>query len=262
MIPVSAVIITKDEAHNVDRCLRSLDWAAEIVVVDSGSRDATPEICQRHGCRFISSPWLGFGPTKQLAVDQASHDWVLSVDADEEIGRDLRDQIGAVLAGPPAHAGYRVRRRNSYLGYPIRYSGWQNDFPLRLFQRSRGGFDQAAIHEQVKVKGSIGTLTGVLHHHPYPTIDHHLSKIPRYARLGAQRRIAAGKSMRLWDLVLRGPFKFFKMYLLRQGFRDGIPGLILAGLSAYAVALKYYLIWEMSASRSDAPQTGDDSARC
>jgi glycosyltransferase involved in cell wall biosynthesis len=254
MIPLSAVIITKNEADVIANCLDSLAWAAEIVVLDSGSRDATVEICRGRGCRVISSPWLGFGPTKQLAVTRARHDWVLSVDADEMVSAPLRIQIQETLAAAPLYSGYRLWRVSSYLGRPIRYSGWQRDFPLRLFDRRRGRFDEAQVHETVQLRGAPGTLCGALLHHPYPTLESHLTKIPTYARLGAEKRIAAGKSVGPLDLACRGPLKFIKMYLLGQGFRDGIPGLILAGLSGYAVALKYYLAWEMENAQAQPPK--------
>ena len=247
MTPISAVIITKNEAANIRKALDALQWVDEIVVVDSGSRDDTVEICREKGCRVITTTWRGFGPTKQFAVDQARHDWVLAVDADEEVSTALHAQIREVLATVPVHHGYCIHRISSYLGRFIRYSGWQKDYPLRLFNRGRGGFNDARVHEQVRIDGSVGTLAGPLYHYPYPDIASHLAKIPRYARLGAESRLAAGKGVSLMDLAFRGVFKFAKMYVLRQGFRDGVPGLILAGMSAYGVALKYYMAWEMGA---------------
>jgi len=147
---ISAAIITKNEERNIERCLRSLSWVNEIIIVDSGSTDTTLEICRKYNCDIITSKWLGFGKTKQLAVNKTSHDWVLSVDADEEISNDLALKIKLILQSNK-FAGYRIRRKSFYLGKLINYSGWQDDYPLRLFNKNFGNFDNSDVHEKVQL---------------------------------------------------------------------------------------------------------------
>lgn len=246
---LSAVIITRDEERNIARCLRSLAWVDEIVVVDSASTDGTREIAAEHGARVVDIPWQGFGPTKQAGVDAATHDWVLSIDADEEVTPELRAAIEAALADP-AHHGWFIRRRSFYLGRAIRHSGWHDDAPLRLFHRGHGRFDDKQIHEAVHVDGAVGVLDGLLLHHTYPDLASHLAKIDTYSALTARQLHDRGRRASIVSAILRGNWKFWSMYVMRLGFLDGREGLVLAFMSAYGITLKYLRLWELGARGS------------
>jgi glycosyltransferase involved in cell wall biosynthesis len=239
---LSVVIVAKNEAVNIAACLESVAWADEIVVLDSGSADDTQELCRRAGCRVIEEPWLGFGPSKRRAVEAASHDWILSVDADERVSKPLAARIRETL-GCPAFPGYRIRRRSHYLGKPVRFSGWQYDRPLRLFDRRAGNFNDRQVHERVVLNGPAGVLEESLFHHPYPTLESHIAKMTRYAFLGASGIPARRRTATRWGAILRGQHKFLKMYLFQLGFLDGWTGLVLAKNSAFGAYLKYLKQW-------------------
>lgn len=242
---LSVVIITKNEEHNIGRCLASLDWADEIVVVDSGSRDRTMDIAREYGARIIETPWLGFGKTKQLAVDAVSHDWVLSIDADEEVPKPLVGEIKDILEYP-VKQGYRIARRSFYLNRPVKFSGWRNDAPLRLFNRKHGRFNGKILHESVELATRPGKVNAHMRHYSYPTLSSHLLKIGSYSRLGAKQLLKKEKKVNPVFACLRGLAKFMNMYLLKLGFLDGKEGLVLAVLSSYGVTLKYLQLWEFN----------------
>jgi len=243
---LSVTVITKDEAPNISRCLESVRWSDEIVVVDSGSTDATIEICRAFPCRVIQSEWRGFGPMKQYAVEQASNDWILSVDADEVVTTVLASSLSALMQSGPSSSAFRIRRRSYYLGKPIRFSGWQHDCPIRLFDRRLGTFNDRILHESVIVGGPVDTIRdGVLMHYPYPTISSHLVKMDRYSALAAQDLFAQGRSTCIPMAAARGMAKFIKMFVLRAGVLDGSAGFVLAVNSSFGVYLKYLRLWEL-----------------
>jgi len=242
---LSAVIISKDEEKNIGMCLASLQWVDEIVVVDSGSTDRTMEIAREYGARVIDTPWLGFGKTKQLAVDAATHDWVFSIDADEEVTELLRCKIQSILENP-RDQGYRIARRSYYLGRPIRFSGWQSDAPLRLFNRKHGWFNDKIIHESVEMASKPGIINAHMHHYTYPSISSHFAKIESYSELGAKQLLKKGKKANLVSACSHGVMKFIKMYLLKLGFLDGKEGFVLAVISSFGVSLKYLRLWELT----------------
>lgn len=243
MNKISAVIIAKNEEKNLPRCLSALTWADEIVVVDTGSSDRTKEIVVQFGCRLCTSDWLGFGLTKQFAVEKASNNWVLVVDADEEVTKTLQVAIKKILQNPQ-YVAYRVLRCSYYLGRLIRYSGWQHDYTLRLFNRNEAAFNELSVHESVRTDKPIGKIDAILLHHTYPTLEMHLQKMELYANLGAENLFKKGKKSSILMAILRGVSKFFKMYLLKKGFLDGKEGLVLAIMSSFGVFLKYLKLWE------------------
>jgi glycosyltransferase involved in cell wall biosynthesis len=249
MIPLSVAIVTLNEESNLRRCLESIKWADEIVVVDSGSTDRTKEICLSYGCKFIESPWLGFGKTKQLAVANTTHDWVLSIDSDEEITPLLKQEIIALLQTEPAYQGYRIKRDSFYLGKIIRHCGWNKDYTLRLFNKQNGNFNDKIVHEFVDVKGRIAYLKNTMLHYTYPTLDSHINKMTRYARLGAEQIQSKGRKATILTAIIRGKCKFLKMYFLQSGFLDGREGFLLSLNSGWGVYLKYITLWEMNKSK-------------
>jgi len=236
---ISASIITKNEEHNIQRCLDSIQWVDEVVVVDSGSTDKTLEICRSYNCKIIETEWLGFGRTKQLAVDAATYEWVLSIDADEEVTTALKDTILATLNKPKAD-GYTIKRSSYYLKRLIKYSGWQNDYPLRLFNKNAGQFNDAPVHETVVMNSNnLSSIEAPLFHYPYPTIESHIQKINLYSSLGANKLFQQGKQHTILFAFSSGGVKFIKMYIFKKGFLDGKEGFILSLLSAFGASLKY-----------------------
>ncbi|MDD3050245.1 MAG: glycosyltransferase family 2 protein [Candidatus Cloacimonetes bacterium] len=241
MNKLSVAIITKNEERNIGRCLKSVQWADEIVVVDSGSSDKTIDICQKFNCKIVETEWLGFGKTKQLAVNNCSHDWVLSIDADEELTTELQNRIKTILQNPDAE-GYYIKRMSFYLNKLIQHCGWNHDFPLRLFNRRNGSFNEKIVHEAIEVNGTVKKIKEVMFHYTYPTISFHIQKIDFYSTLGAER--ISDKRSSISKAVMRGLFKFIKMYIIQLGFLDGKIGFVLSVNSAYGVYLKYIKLWE------------------
>lgn len=244
---LSVVIITLDEESALPRCLDSVSFADEVLVVDSGSRDATLEVARSRGARVLTRPMTGFGEQKQFAVDQASGDWILSLDADEWLSPQLQQSIRKLLADPrQAHDGYRIFRRNIYLGRPMRFCGWYQPL-LRLFRNGRGRFDDKLVHEEIQVEGTIGLLDGDLMHVPYRDLSHHLSKMQRYALLDALETARRGRRVEGWraplHLLGRPAWKFLQKYFYQQGFREGMHGLVLCGMAAFGVFLVHAECW-------------------
>ena len=241
---ISAAIITKNEERNIARCLESLDWVDEIVVVDSGSTDRTLEICEEHCCRIIRTEWLGFGPTKQRAVDSVSNDWVLSIDADEEVTPGLAGEIQEILAQEEIKAGYKIRWLSMYLGKWIRHSGWNKQFKPKLFDRTKARFTDAVAHETVKIEGEVGKLKHALRHYTYPDLATVKSKMESQAEWGAQLLDQKGRRPSRLNAYTHSAWTFFRTYVLGAGFLDGHTGLTLAKNRAYMVYLKYIRHWQ------------------
>lgn len=230
MQPVSIVVIARNEERNLPRLLESVQgFADEVLVVDSGSTDGTVEVARALGARVLHRAWTGYGPQRRFAVAHASHDWILSLDADERATPPLLEAIRAELSRPAAElaAGYRIRFRHTALGRRVRFGAMWRDRRVRLFDRRRGGYDAAPVHERVAVDGPVGTLPGFCDHEGLLGAAQAREKLTRYARLKAEERFARGVRFRPWQL-LRWPAGFLKRYLLRLGFLDGAAGLSLA----------------------------------
>jgi glycosyltransferase involved in cell wall biosynthesis len=224
-LPLSAVLITKNAAGPLAACLESLAFCDEIVVVDSGSEDATVEIAERRGARLIQSEWRGFGPQKQFAVEQARHDWVLCIDADERVSENLRERIEAVLSAPSV-AGYRFARCNRFMGRYLRHGEGYPDWSLRLFNRRLARWSDDAVHEKVIADGEIGTLEGDLLHESAESLEAYLAKQNRYSTLAANEALERGKRASVAHLLLSPALRFIKFYIFRLGLLDGLPGLV------------------------------------
>jgi glycosyltransferase involved in cell wall biosynthesis len=238
MEKVTATIITKNEEANIERCLKSLDWVDEIVILDSGSTDRTLEICSRYDTKIIKTEWLGFGKTKKAVVNEASNNWIFSIDADEEVSSELKNKVKSILS-QPSHAGYKIKRHSYFLGKRIKYCGWSSDYPLRLFDRTKGNFNEKEVHESVEVQGSVITIIEPLNHYTYPTIGIQITKLNRYSDLQAGELIAAGKRYSVFTALFFAIIKFKTMYFLRLGFLDGKAGFLLCWNTAFSVYLKY-----------------------
>ncbi len=236
---LSVVVITKNEEHNIARCLESVSWADEIILIDSHSTDRTPEIARQYGAQVYAHPWRGFGYAKREGVKHAKYRWILSIDADEEVSPELAAEIKGILSNGTLYVGFYVPRRTNFLGRWIRHSGWYPDRVLRLFLKEKGNFDEAVVHEKARVDGETGQLSGELLHYSYPTLEHYLEKFNRYTTLGAEEAFRSGKGARWFDIVVRPPVAFIKHYISKQGFRDGLEGFVISAMSAVAVLVKY-----------------------
>lgn len=241
---LSVAIIAMNEAHRIGRCLRSVAFADEIVLVDSGSSDATVSIAREHGaCVIETADWPGFGPQKNRALAACRGRWVFSIDADEEVTPALRASIEAAVAAPSSQGGvngYWIRRSSSWCGRTVRFGDWRNDRVLRLFRREAARFSDDLVHERVECAPPLATLTGVLLHDSVDSKADALEKMHRYARLGADKLRARGRGG-LAAAWLHGAWTFVRGYLLRLGFLDGRAGLAIAVLNARGTWLRYRL---------------------
>lgn len=250
--PLSATIIARDAAHQIRPCLESVAFADEIVVVDSGSRDATPEIARALGARVIHQDWLGYGPQKQFAVEAARHDWVLALDADERVTPELRAAIEAALTAPRA-AGFEMARCNRFLGRWLRHGEGYPDWSLRLFDRRRARWSADPVHEKVLCDGPVARLSGDLLHESCDTLEAYLAKQNRYTSLQAELLYRQGRRAHLTQLLASPVARFVKFYLLRAGFLDGVPGLIHILIGCHNSFLKYAKLWERQQGKGQTP---------
>ena len=243
MPPVSVIVITKDAAAHIERALRSVAWADERIVVDAGSTDDTVALARQLADRVEARPWPGYGAQKNHAASLASHDWVLSLDADEAVTDALRAQIAALPAAPDA-AAFRMPRVTWYLGRWIRSTDWYPDRAVRLYDRRRARWDDRPVHEALLVDGSIANLAGELEHRPYANVAEHVTRMNHYTTLAATRMHADGREVRAWHLLVHPLAAFARNYVARRGVRDGVPGLIVSLLGSVYVLLKYVKLWE------------------
>jgi glycosyltransferase involved in cell wall biosynthesis len=252
-VKLTVTVITRNEASNIAAALESVSWADEIIVVDSHSSDDTVSIARRLATRVEVREWPGYSAQKNFAAGLASHDWILSLDADERVTPALAAEIRGVLAGAPPFHGYRVPRVAWYLGRWIRSTDWYPDYQLRLYDRRAGRWNERRVHESVVVEGPAGQLQNELQHHPYRNISHHLQTIDRYTTLAAEDWLAAGRRARAWRTFFYPRFAFLRNYVLKGGFRDGSAGLIVSLLNSYYVFLKFAKLWELENPSSRPP---------
>ncbi len=237
---LSVVIITKNEEPVIRRCLASVAWADEIVVLDAGSTDETVRIAQECGAQIhVSSDWRGFGPQKNRALDFATGNWVLSLDADEWVTPELRAEIERTVAAPGNNAAFRMPRLSSYCGRFMRHSGWWPDYVTRLFKRGAARFSDDLVHERLIVDGIIGALREPLRHEAIVDLDDALDKMNAYSTAGAMMQLERGKKASLVSAVWHGAWTFFRTYVLRAGFLDGREGFMLAVSNAEGAYYRY-----------------------
>ncbi|MEJ2347276.1 MAG: glycosyltransferase family 2 protein [Gammaproteobacteria bacterium] len=235
---ISVTLITLNEAGNVGDCLESVAWADEIIILDSGSTDGTPDICRKYTDRVYVTDWPGYGPQKNRALDYATGDWVLSIDADERVTDELRREIEQA-AGAAGHDAYSIPRSSSYCGRFLRHGGWWPDRVIRLFRRDKARFSDSIVHETVVVDGSVGQLCSPLLHYTYRTLDDVVSMINRYSSASAEAMYRAGKRGGLGRAIGHGAWVFLRTYVLRLGLLDGREGFMLAVSNAELAYYKY-----------------------
>jgi (heptosyl)LPS beta-1,4-glucosyltransferase len=246
---ISATVITFNEAANIQEACESLAWADEIVVVDSKSTDQTAQLAAQAGARVITRDWPGFALQKQFANDATAHDWIFSLDADERVSDHLRASIDGLRSTPPDQLadGYLISRRSFYQGRWINGGGWYPDRQLRLFKKSLGRWEGKHIHESVKIKGGrIEKLPGdILHYSVRDAAHHHRMIGERYAPLAARQMFESGQRTSAMKIATAAPLAFFRSFVLKAGFRDGLAGLSIASFAAHHAFLKHLMLSEM-----------------
>jgi glycosyltransferase involved in cell wall biosynthesis len=253
---LSVIIITKNEADNIQACLDSVRFANQWIIVDSGSTDNTVAIARAAGATVIeTADWPGFGPQKNRALDAADGDWILSLDADERIPEALRDEILAAMQAA-SHSSYALPRLSSFCGHFIRHAGWYPDYIVRLFKKEAGRFSGDLVHESVIVKqGTPGRLKTPIVHYSYVDDDAYLRKLGQYSSLGAQQAYAAGKRSSLSKAILHAFSAFLRSYVFKRGFLDGRAGVMVAISTAESTYHKYFklmLLSEADAAKNNA----------
>ncbi len=252
---ITALIPTYNEERNLRDCLDSVAWADEIFVVDSFSTDATPEIARQRGARFVQHEYVNSATQKNWAIPQATHPWVLIVDADERVTPELRDEILDILASPDSQDGYDIGRANHFLGQPVHYSGWQNDRCLRLFRRDKGRYQDRHVHADVIIEGGrVGHLRHKLLHYTFTSYEQYMKKFDQYTSWAARDRAQRTPVVRWHHLSLRPSARFLKQYFLRGGILDGKAGLIISSMAAFSVFMKYAKLWEIRENEKHAAE--------
>lgn len=246
---ISATVIALNEEAAIARALRSLTWADEIIVVDSGSSDKTIEIAESFGATVTHKDWTGFADQKQFAVDLAENNWIFSLDADEEVSPILQREIVNLKSSTDLPDGFKIPRLAFYMHRPIRHSGWYPDRQLRLFDRNKGRWKMVPVHESVEMNSGTrtGKLEGDIFHYSVQSAEHHHKMIgERYAPLAARAMFESGRTASFRKILFAGPSAFLRSYVLKAGFLDGLPGLAIANFAAHHAFLKQLLLLELN----------------
>jgi glycosyltransferase involved in cell wall biosynthesis len=243
-VPLSVVLITRNAAAQLPECLASVAFADDVVLVDSGSSDGTPDVAARYGARVVAKEWLGFGRQKQFAVEQAKHDWVLCLDADERVSKELAASLVRALEAPVSPV-YRMARCNRFLGRWLRHGEGYPDWSPRLFDRRQARWSDDAVHEKVLYAVTPGTLEGDLLHESAEDMARYLDKQNRYSSLAAEELHRRGRRAGVLELVLSPLVRFVKFYVLRLGFLDGLPGLVHISIGCMNSFHKYAKLIEL-----------------
>jgi glycosyltransferase involved in cell wall biosynthesis len=250
---VACAIVSFNEESNIQSCLESAKWMDEIILVDSFSTDRTTEIAQAYTNRIFQHPWKGFGEQKNFAIEQATRHWVFILDADERITPELRDEIENTLVSytPNGPVAFSVPRRNMFYGEWVRWGGAYPDLQIRLFQKGKAIYNDVEIHENLIVEGPIGNLKGHLEHYTERRIVDHFRKFSLYITLAAKEQAKSTAKVHWWNLQLNPLVTFIKKYCLKQGFRDGIRGIIYAGFASMYTFGKYAKLFELRCSSNN-----------
>ena len=249
---LSVYMITYNNEETVERALKSVTWADEIVIVDSFSNDRTLEIARKFTDKIYQRKWPGHRDQYQFAADLTTHDWIMFVDADEEVSPELAEEIQKELSGKVEGVdGFFVYRRTYYLGRWIRYGGWYPDGEIRLYRRNKGRWE-GGLHAKVVVDGTVKSLKNQYLHYTYRNISDQIQTIDKYSRIAAEDMEGQGRTFSLFTLLFHPPFRFIKDYFFKLGYRDGLPGLVIAVSTTYYVFIKYAKLWEqMRTQRGD-----------
>lgn len=243
---VSGIVVCFNEEKNIEKCLKSLLWADEIIVVDSYSTDNTVSICKKYTDKIYQREWPGINKQKEYAVSLSQNEWVFVLDADEMASEGLAKEILERLESDNnKFDGYMVKRHTYYLGKWIDHGGWYPDYKLRLFKKSKGYFGGEDPHDKIIVNGNVARLEGEIYHYTYENISHHIRTINNFSDVVSQKMLEKSEKFVLPKMLAKPLIKFFETYVYKLGFLDGIQGLIISVLSSYYVFLKYAKLWEL-----------------
>jgi len=243
MNKISVIIITKDEEKNISDCLRSVEWADEIIVVDSESSDRTVELTKQFTHKVFTQKWEGYVPQKRYALSLATNEWVLSLDADERITTELKDEIANLSPGD--FSGFKIRRKNFLLKKEITSCGWEKDYQLRLLKKDKSSFSDRLVHEKFIVDGKVGTLKNSMLHYTFSSFTDYLNKINYYTSLKAQELLTKKKKVGTWTIFSHTISAFFAFYFIKRGFKNGVYGLIISFLHSVSTMMNYIKLWEL-----------------
>ena len=261
---LSVIITTFNEEVNVGECIESALWADEILLVDSFSTDRTVEIARSYPVQVLQREYFGSAAQKNWSLDQVQHDWVLILDADERVTPELAEEIQGILSRPAHAHGYYIRRKNVMIDRIIRHSGWSTDKVIRLFERSLGRYPNRRVHADLDIEGPVPTLKSSLLHYTYRSFDQYFQKLLNYAEWGAAQGFREGRRAGFLEIGARPLWRFFRSYFLQLGILDGLHGLVVCGLQATGVFLKYARLWEYGirsrlGQELDLPAFDDDA---
>ena len=244
---LSVGIITLNEEKIIEKTLKSVEAIAdEIIIVDSNSSDKTIEIAKSFGAKVFIEDWKGFGPQKNSVIEKCNGDWILLIDADEELSEGLVQKIREIVNGKNDYNVYKINRSSVCFGKRIRYGGWSNQYAVRLWKKNSVKVNDNFVHEDYLTKESIGFIKENINHYSYLSLEDYLSRFNRYTTLGAEEYYKRGKKAGVFSIVINPIFKFLRMYIIRLGFLDGLEGLLLSILSANYTMVKYYKLLEMN----------------
>jgi len=244
-LPLSVYVITFNNGATIERALKSVSgWADEVIVVDSHSADGAQKIIQRYTEKLLQYDTQDLREKYQYAQDQCINQWVLFIDADEWLTHDIKEEISNIIQGQSLYDGFIVNRRNMYLGREIKYGGWYPDREIRLYRKEKGRWE-GGIHAKITIKGKIGILKNYYMHTPYTDTAHQIRTIDRYSEAYAEDLRSSGRRFHLYNIITRPLYRFFRDYILKRGFLDGIPGLIIVASTMYYVFMKHAKLWEI-----------------
>lgn len=248
---LSVAMITKNEENNLRRTLESVkSFADEIVIVDSGSTDRTEEIAKEFGAKFYSEPWKGYGEQRNSVIDKAQGEWILNIDADEEISPQLQKKIVEIKEKEREKSVFKINFTSVCFGKKIKHGGWSNSYHIRLFKKEAGRFNSNTVHEEFCTQERIYTLKEDIYHHSYSNLRDYFTKFNRYTTEGALEYYKRGKKSNIFQLAINPIFKFLRMYIFRLGFLDGKEGFLLACTSSLYTMVKYYKLYEIDKNKS------------
>ena len=242
MTKITAIIPTLNEEVHIEAAIKSVGFADEIIVIDSYSNDNTVNLAEKHNVKIIKRKFDDFSSQKNFAIDKAKHPWIYILDADERVTQEVKKEILEAVKNPKNKVGFYVRRTFYFAGEKINYSGWQRDKVVRLFLKEHCKY-QGVVHETIKTNGELGFFKNKIDHYGYKNYNHFISKIHQYGELKAKELHAKGKRVNAYHILVKPPFRIFSHFILRKGFLDGYPGLILSTTQAYAVLTRYIKLW-------------------
>lgn len=255
MNDITILVIIKNAEATLDSCLSSVDWADDIFcVIDPSSSDRSHEIARAHTKHVLEHEFFDPGHQRNWAIPQIETQWTLVLDSDEWVLEPLRDRIQEIINNPDGLDGYSIKRLTYFFGRLIKHCGWHRDYNIRLFRTKKGRFDDRRAHESMIIDGEVGKIHEVMIHDTYQSFDDYMGALGRFTTWGAEDRFEKGRKFRLSDVLLRPPFRFFKMYILHHGFMDGVHGIILCGLASCSVFIKYAKLWNLERMH----RAGDD----